>query len=107
VTLLIAERKGIVSGGQIDKLCRDSLCENYGEEIASEYTTYSLMIPAWTGFNNALGDLRLRLCLAFGPQQSAGISDYYEVRGELGLLGLPAPNVTRTLSRLCAPRFAR
>jgi hypothetical protein len=61
-----------MSGGQIDSLCRDWLDENYGEEIASQYTTYSLVIPQWNSadLNDALDHLRLMLCRAFGPEQS-------------------------------------
>jgi hypothetical protein len=45
VTCLTAERRDTMSGGQIDKLCREWLLKKYDEEIASEYTTYSLAIP--------------------------------------------------------------
>jgi hypothetical protein len=97
VTCLTAERSGIMSGGQIDKLCREWLRENYGEEIASEYTTYSLVIPMWNpaDLNNALEDLRLELCLPFGPEQSFGSTDHYEAREKLGLSGgrTPIPDV--------------
>ena len=86
-----------MDGGQIDRLCRDWLRENYGEEIASEYTTYSLVIPMWNPaeLNDALEDLRLELCLAFGPKQSFGNTDYYEAREKLGLLNdrIPVPDV--------------
>jgi len=76
-----------MSGGQIDSLGRDWLDENYGEEIASQYTTYSLVIPQWNSadLNDALDHLRLMLCRAFGPEQSFGSTDYYEAREELGL----------------------
>ena len=76
-----------MSGGQIDKLCWEWLRENYGEEIASEYTTYSPVIPIWNPaeLNDALEDLRLKLCLTFGPEQSFGRTDYYEAREKLGL----------------------
>jgi hypothetical protein len=97
VTCLTAERSGIMSGGQIDKLCREWLRENYGEEIASEYTTYSLVIPMWNpaDLNNALEDLRLELCLSFGREQSFGSTDHYEAREKLGLSGgrTPIPDV--------------
>ena len=97
MTCLTAERRGIVSGGQIDRLCQDWLRENYGEAIASEYTTYSLMIPMWNpaDLNEALEDLRLTLCLAFGPEQSFGSTDYYEAKEKLGLsVGrTPVPDV--------------
>ncbi len=53
MTLLTAERRSITSGGQIDTLYRDWLNENYVEEITSEYTTYSLMIPAGTDLYDA------------------------------------------------------
>lgn len=86
-----------MSGSQIDKLCREWLRENYGGEIASEYTTYSLVIPMWNpaDLNDALEDLRLVLRLAFGPEQSFGRTDYYEAREKLGLSsGLtPIPDV--------------
>ena len=86
-----------MSGSQIDELCRDWLQENYGETIASEYTMYSLVIPMWNSavLNNALEDLRLELCLSFGPEQSFGSTDYYEARGKLGLLDgeTPVPDV--------------
>jgi hypothetical protein len=94
---MIVEGRGIMSGGQIDRLCREWLRENYGEEIASEYTAYSLVIPMWNPaeLNDALEDLRLTLCLAFGPEQSFGSTDYYEAREKLGLSGgrTPIPDV--------------
>jgi hypothetical protein len=97
VTYLTVERRGIMSGGQIDKLCQDWLRENYGEAIASEYTMYSLVIPMWNpaDLNEALEDLRLELCFSFGPQQSFGSTDYYEAREKLGLSGgrTPIPDV--------------
>jgi len=76
-----------MSGSQIDRLCQDWLCEHYGEEIASKYTTYSLVIPMWDSadLNDALKDLRLMLRLAFGSEQSFGITDYYAAREKLGL----------------------
>jgi hypothetical protein len=80
------ERRGTMSGIQIGRLCQDWLRENYGEAIASKYTTYSLAIPMWnyTELNDALEDLKLELCLYFGPEQSFGITDYYEAREKLG-----------------------
>jgi hypothetical protein len=97
VTYLTVERRGIMSGGQIDKLCQDWLRENYGEAIASEYTMYSLVIPMWNpaDLNEALEDLRLELCFSFGPQQSFGSTDYHEAREKLGLSGgrTPIPDV--------------
>ena len=87
----------MVSGSQIDRLCHDWLREIYGEEIASEYTTYSLVIPMWNtaDLNDALEDLRLELCLTFGPEQPFGSTDYYEAREKLGLSGgrTPIPDV--------------
>ena len=32
-------------GGEVGKLCRDWLSQNYREELASEYKSYSLVIP--------------------------------------------------------------
>ena len=86
-----------MSGGQTDKLCRDWLRENYSEEIVSEYTIYSLVIPMWNSpdLNDALEDLKLELCLAFGPEQSFETTDYYEARERLGLADerTPVPDV--------------
>jgi hypothetical protein len=97
VTSVTVERRDIVSGSQIDELCWDWLRENCGEEIASEYTTYSLVMPMWNSpdLNNALEDLRLELCLSFGPEQSFGSTNYYEAREKLGLLNgkTPVPEV--------------
>jgi hypothetical protein len=97
VISMTAERMGIMNGGQIDRLCRDWLRENYGEAIASEYTKYSLVIPMWNSpdLNYALEDLRLELCLSFGPEQSFGTTDYYEAREKLVLPDdrTPVPDV--------------
>ena len=86
-----------MSGAQINRLCRDWLHENYGEEIASECTPYSLVIPAWNSadLNDALEDFRLMLCLAFGSEQSFESTDYYEAREKLGLCDsrIPIPDV--------------
>jgi hypothetical protein len=86
-----------MSGTQIDWLCRDWLRENYGETMASEYTTYSLLIPMWNSpeLNNALEDLQLELALSLGPEQTFGATDYYEARENLGLHDdrTPIPNV--------------
>jgi hypothetical protein len=81
------ERRGIMSSSQIDRLCQDWLRKNYGEAVASEYTTYSLVIPMWNSLdlNDALEDLKLELRLSFGPEQSFGAADYYEAREKLGL----------------------
>jgi hypothetical protein len=74
---MTTERRGIVSGGQIDTLCQDWLRENCGEETAAEYTKYSQVITMWNSadLNDALEDLRLELCLTFGPEQSFGSTD--------------------------------
>ena len=76
-----------MSGIQIDRLCQDWLQENYSQEITSEYMRYSLVVPTWNSveLNGALQDLKLMLCLAFGPEQSFGSTDYYEAREKLGL----------------------
>lgn len=89
---------------QIDRLCQDWLQENYGQEITSEYTRYSLVVPTWNSveLNDALQDLKLMLCLAFGPEQSFGSTDYYEAREKLGLSDdrTPVPDVfVRTFAR--------
>ena len=97
MTSVTGERRGIVSGSQIDRLCLDWLRENYGETIALEYTTYSLVIPMWNSpdLNDALEDLKLKLCLSFGPEQSFGTVNYYETREKLGLPDdrTPVPDV--------------
>jgi hypothetical protein len=97
VTPVAVERRGIVSGSQIDELCREWLRENCGEELASEYTIYSPVIPMWNSavLNDALEDLKLELCLSFGPEQSFGSTNYYEAREKLGLLNgkTPVPEV--------------
>ena len=97
MTAITVERRGIMSGSQIDALCQDWLRENYGEAIASEYTAYSLVIPMWNSpdLNDALEDLKLELCLSFGPEQSFGATDYYEAREKLGLPDdrTPVPDV--------------
>ena len=72
---------------QIDKVCIDWLEENYGEELASKYQPYSLVITMWNIFeiNEALEALLQVLCIAFGPDKSFGDVDYYEVRRKLKL----------------------
>jgi hypothetical protein len=86
-----------VSGSQIDRFCHYWLRENYGEEIASEYTTYSLVIPMWNSadLNDALEDLKFELYLSFGPEQSFGATNYYEAREKLELPDdrTPVPDV--------------
>lgn len=97
MTSMTVERRGIMSGNQIDGLYRDWLRENYGEAIVSEYTTYSLVTPMWNSpdLNDALEDLKLELCLSFGPEQSFGTTGYYEAREKLGLPDdrTPVPDV--------------
>lgn len=45
------------------------------------------MIPTWNSpnLNDALEELKLELCLSFGPEQTFGATDYYEARERLGL----------------------
>ena len=76
-----------MSGGQIDRLCRYWLWENYGGDIASEYTAESLVVPGCNSIelDDALEALRAALSLAFGPEQSFGNTDYREAREKLGL----------------------
>lgn len=86
-----------MTSSQIDHLCLDWLQENYGEVIASEYSPYSLLIPAFNSIdlNGALEELRQTLYLIFGSEQSFGSTDYYEARQRLGLPGnrTPVPDV--------------
>ena len=97
MTSVTVGRRGIVSGSQIDKLCRDWLRETYCDEIMSEYTIFSLVIPMWNSadLNDALEELKVELCLSFGPKQSLGTTDYYEAREKLGLPDdrTPVPDV--------------
>jgi hypothetical protein len=73
------------------------LSENYGDEFASEYTSYSLVIPMRNTLelNDALETLRWVLCLAFGPEESFGTTDYHEARRKLSLPDdrIPIPDV--------------
>jgi hypothetical protein len=86
-----------MTSGHIDRLCQDWLRQSYGEEIASEYASHSLVIPAFNSadLNSALNELRQVLCLIFGPEQSFGSTDYYEARERLGLPDdrTPVPDV--------------
>ena len=72
---------------QIDKVCIDWLEENYGEELVANYGPYSLVIPMWntSELNEALETLMQVLRIAFGPDESFGTVDYYEVRRKLKL----------------------
>ena len=76
-----------MSSGQIDALCQDWLRENYGEQIASQYSPYSLLVPQWNtdDLNNALDNLIAILRSTFGPEQSFEGTDYHEARSKLGL----------------------
>ena len=84
-------------GGEVDKLCRDWLSQNYREELASEYKSYSPVIPMWNTLelNDALETLRQVLCLAFGSEESFGTTDYHEARRKLSLPNdrIPIPDV--------------
>ena len=86
-----------MSGGQIDKLCRGWLSGNYREELASEYKSYSLVIPMWNTLelNDALEILRQVLCLTFGSEEPFGTTDYHEARRKLSLPDdrIPVPDV--------------
>lgn len=83
--------------GQIDKLCLDWLKKNYGDEVASDYRHYSLVIAVWntTELNEALEALKQELCTTFGPAGSFGNVDYHEAREKLGLPqdSTPIPDV--------------
>ena len=76
-----------MKSNQIDRLCTDWLRENYGEELASQYETFSLIIPVYNSYelNEALHTLRQVLCVAFGPSESFGTTDYHETSRKLGL----------------------
>jgi len=81
------ERRESMKSGQIDRLCSDWLKDNYGDELASDYRHYSLVINLWntSELNEALEALRQVLCIAFGPAESFGSADYHEAREKLGL----------------------
>ena len=88
VTLVrISAKGGGMKAEQIDKVCIDWLEENYGEELAMKYGSYSLPISMWNTleFNEALEILMQVLSLVFGPDESFGTVDYYEVRRKLRL----------------------
>jgi hypothetical protein len=72
---------------QINQLCVDWLTKNYGEEFALEYQGYSLVIPAVDSYelNEGLDTLGQVLCIAFGPGESSGTTDYHDARKKLGL----------------------
>ena len=76
-----------MKSSQIDKVCIDWLEENYGEELASEYNNYSLVIPTFNSYklNDALDILRQVLCISFGQEGSFGTTDYHEARRKIGL----------------------
>lgn len=76
-----------MSSNQIDKLCLEWLSENYGEEVATKYRPFSLVIATWNppDLNDGLESLRQILCIAFGPDESFGNTGYHEARKKLGL----------------------
>ena len=76
-----------MSGEQTDTLCWGWLHDNCGYELVSDYAIYSLMIPIWNcpQLNDTLEDLKLELCLSFGPEQSLRATDYYQDREKLKL----------------------
>ena len=86
-----------MKGEQIDKVCTDWLKENYGDELATKYQAYSLLIPMWYTFelSEALEVFMQVLRIAFGPDESFGTVDYYEVRRKLKLADgrTPIPEV--------------
>ena len=90
-------KEDIMTSGQIDRLCSDWLRVNCGEEVASKYRPYSLVITMWNTpeLSEALETLRQVLCIAFGPDESFGTTDYHEVSAKLGLPddGVPIPEV--------------
>jgi hypothetical protein len=63
---------------QADKVCIDWLKENYGEELATKYRPYFLVIPMWdtSELNEALETLMQVSHIAFGPDESFGTVDY-------------------------------
>ncbi len=77
-----------MTSSEIDRLCTDWLNDNYGEELASKYMPYTLVIPMWNSpdLNDALETFMQVLCIAFGTDQSFGTTDYHEARRKLRLL---------------------
>jgi hypothetical protein len=77
-----------VTSGEIDRLCTDWLNDNYGEELARKYMTYTLVVPMWNppDLNDALETLRQVLCIAFSADESFGTTYYHEARRKLQLL---------------------
>jgi len=86
-----------MTGSQIDTLCQDWLRAEYGEAIASDYTSLALVVPAFNppALSNALEQLKLKLSVVFGPEESFGSVDYHAARERLGLDGdrTPVPDV--------------
>jgi len=82
-----------MSSKQIDLLCQEWLRANYSEEFASEYSTYSLVIPAWNSpeLNDALEALQTEMTISFGFGQSFGATDYEEARERMGLAKAKTP----------------
>jgi hypothetical protein len=76
-----------LTSGEIDRFCHDWLGANCGREVASQYTAHSLVLPQCnsTELNEALGTLRLSLCVAFGPDECFGSVDYMSARQKLRL----------------------
>ena len=84
--VIVGEGKDMY-GEQVDRICIDWLMENYGEELAGKYRSNSFLIPMWNSskLNEALDTLLQVLRIAFGPYESFGTVDYYEVRRKLKL----------------------
>jgi len=81
-------KRGLVMTGiQVDTMCRDWIELNYGGVMASRYTRYSLVMPTYNDdeLNEALDDLIEVLCILFGPDETFESTDYYEARARLGL----------------------
>ncbi len=72
---------------EIDKLCTDWLRQNCGDDTASRYRVYSMVVPLLSPPDVAEGleGLKDELCQCFGPEESFGTTDYREARRRLGL----------------------
>ena len=93
--------EGVVSGEEVDRLCRDYLRARYSDELSELYENMSLLTPDLNteDLNGALGDLLTRLAGHFGPDECFLGADYDVARSVLGLSDgrTPLPAVFRRI----------
>lgn len=76
-----------MTSDEIDRLFKDWLAKNNPREIADQYETQSLLIPAINPpeLNDAIDDMLQRLSRHFGAEETFISTDYYEARSALAL----------------------